>query len=64
MSYDKDLLKEVAMGIPCMHMPVLPMAIKSLKEFKNYLEEYQKSGKSIEDAIASLNERIDSVGGN
>ncbi len=54
MPYDKDLLRAVGMGIPCMHMQVLPMAIKALKEFKLYIDGAIETGKSLEDLSLEL----------
>ncbi len=54
MPYDKDLLRAVGMGIPCMHMQVLPMAIKALKEFKQYIDGAIETGKSLEDLSLEL----------
>ena len=54
MSYDKDLLRSVGMGIPCMHMQVLPMAIKALKEFKAYIDGAIESGKTLEEISLEL----------
>ena len=54
MPYDKDLLRAIGMGIPCMHMQVLPMAIKALKEFKAYIDGAIESGKSLEEISIEL----------
>lgn len=58
MSYDKDLLRAVGMGIPCMHMPALPMAIKALKEFKAYIDGAIESDKSLSEISLELEKYI------
>jgi hypothetical protein len=57
MPYDKDLLRAVGMGIPCMHMPALPMALKAIKEFKQYIDGAIETEKTLSDLSADL-ERI------
>jgi hypothetical protein len=58
MPYDKDLLRAVGMGIPCMHMPALPMAIKALKEFKSYIDGAIESGQTLEELSKDLERYI------
>jgi hypothetical protein len=58
MQYDKDLLRAVGMGIPCMHMPALPMALKAVKEFKLYIDSAIESGKTLEELSQDLQRMI------
>jgi hypothetical protein len=54
MNYDKDLARSIGMGIPCMHMPVMPMAKKAIKEFKKYVETSKENGMTFDDIINDL----------
>jgi hypothetical protein len=58
MPYDKDLLRAVGMGIPCMHMPALPMALKAIKEFKQYIDAAIESEKTLDDLSQDLQRMI------
>jgi hypothetical protein len=58
MPYDKDLLRAVGMGIPCMHMPALPMALKAIKEFKQYIDGAIETEKTLSDLSADLERMI------
>jgi hypothetical protein len=52
--YKKNLLYAVGMKIPCAHMPVLPMALNTIKEFKTYIEECKSKNMSYDDIIIEL----------
>jgi len=58
MPYDKDLLRAVGMGIPCMHMPALPMALKAIKEFKQYIDGAIETEQTLENLSADLERMI------
>jgi hypothetical protein len=58
MPYDKDLLRAVGMGIPCMHMPALPMALKAIKEFKQYIDSAIETEKTLLDLSQDLERMI------
>jgi hypothetical protein len=58
MPYDKDLLRAVGMGIPCMHMPALPMALKAIKEFKQYIDGAIETQQTLESLSADLERMI------
>lgn len=59
MSYEKDLVRSVGMGIPCMHMPALPMALKAVNEFKKYALTFQESGMTIQDLINDIDKQLE-----
>lgn len=57
MQYNKNIIESIQNVIPCMHMPTKNMAIKSLKEFKQYAEFIKENNLSIDDLINDI-ERI------
>jgi hypothetical protein len=59
MSYEKDLVRSVGMGIPCMHMPALPMALKAVNEFKKYALTFKESGMTIQDLIDDIDKQLE-----
>jgi hypothetical protein len=62
MPYEKDLIRTIATVIPCMHMPVLPMAIKTLKEFKNYLKTFEEDNLTVSDVINDVERYLKNAG--
>lgn len=59
MSYEKDLVRSVGMGIPCMHMPALPMALKAVNEFKKYLLTSKEANMTIDDLISDIEKQLE-----
>lgn len=62
MHYENDLIRSVGMGIPCMHMPALPMAVKAVNEFKKYAVKFKESNMTIEDLINDIEKQIEEYG--
>ena len=54
MLYNKDIIESIENVIPCMHMPTKKMAIKSLREFKQYAEFIKANNLSIDDLINDI----------
>lgn len=63
MSYDKDLVRSVGMGIPCMHMPALPMAVKAVNEFKKYALTFQEANMTVQDLIDDIDKQLEQYAG-
>jgi hypothetical protein len=63
MSYEQDLVRSVGMGIPCMHMPALPMAMKAVNEFKKYALKFKESNLTIDDMIADIENQLEKYAG-
>jgi hypothetical protein len=63
MSYNQDLVKSVGMGIPCMHMPALPMAMKAVNEFKKYALTFQESNLTLSDMIVDIENQLEKYAG-
>jgi hypothetical protein len=63
MSYEQDLVRTVGMGIPCMHMPALPMAMKAVNEFKKYALKFKESNLTIDDMIADIENQLEKYAG-
>lgn len=57
MLYNKNIIESIENAIPCMHIPTKNMAIKSLKEFKQYAEFIKENNLSIDDLINDI-ERV------
>jgi hypothetical protein len=57
MPYEKDLIRTIATVIPCM-----PMAIKTLKEFKNYLKTFEEDNLTVSDVINDVERYLKNAG--
>jgi hypothetical protein len=60
--YDNNLLRNIGMRIPCVHMPALPMALNVIKEFKVYIEKCKEENISYDQILNKLNEYLEKNG--
>jgi len=53
--FNKGLVLDLSMVIPCVHIPRNFIAEKTIKHFVTYLEKAKSEGKTIEDVLTDIN---------
>lgn len=53
--FNKDLVLDLSMVIPCVHIPRNFIAEKAIKYFVTYLEKAKSEGKTIENVLTDIN---------
>lgn len=53
--FNKDLVLNLSMVIPCVHIPRNFIAEKAINYFITYLEKAKSEGKTIEDILTDMN---------
>ena len=53
--FNKDLVLDLSMVIPCVHIPRNFIAEKAINYFITYLEKAKSDGKTIEEVLTDIN---------
>jgi len=53
--FNKDLVLNLSMVIPCVHIPRNFIAEKAINYFITYLEKAKNEGKTIEEVLSDIN---------
>jgi len=54
-NFNKDLVLNLSMVIPCVHIPRNFIAEKAINYFVTYLEKARSEGKTIEEVLTDIN---------